>query len=235
MEKIRIQKLISQAGISSRRAAEDLILKKRVKINGVIAKIGDKASLEDVILVDEKVISKEEKVYYLLNKPKNVVTTLKDNFNRSIITDFIDEKKYKIFPVGRLDYDTTGIIILTNDGETANKLLHPKYEIPRIYEVIIDKELSLEEIKYLNSQEVFLNSKKSFQEVSKISNYKYKIKLHQGSYHHIKKLFEIVGKKVKDLNRTEYAFFNLENLSIGNYRKLNKHEIDRLLNFVKNK
>lgn len=232
MEKIRLQKILAQSGIASRRKSEELIENKKVTINGKIAKIGDKASFDDEILVENNPIFKEEKIYYLLNKPRKVVTTLKDNFNRTIITDLINEKNHKIFPVGRLDYDTTGIIILTNDGDLANRLSHPKYEINRIYEVITDKEINLKELKFLNSNKVIINEKKSHQEVLILGTNAYSVKIHQGSYHHIKELFKLVNANVKKLNRVEYAFLNLKNLPIGHYRLLKQFEIKKLKRLV---
>ena len=126
----RLQKVISEAGIASRRGAEKLIQEGKVLVIGSPAIIGQKVSGNDEILVDGKKVKKEDKVYYLLNKPRGVICSLKDKEGRRIVTDLIDTKT-KIYPVGRLDYDTTGAIILTNDGELTNILEHPRNEIPR--------------------------------------------------------------------------------------------------------
>ncbi|QKT05425.1 pseudouridine synthase [Mycoplasma sp. OR1901] len=231
----RLQKILSKAGVASRREAEKLIIKGKVKVNGVIAKLGDKASFSDEILVNNKPIeSEEEKVYFILNKPPKTVSTLKDNFNRQKVTDLIDTP-YKIFPVGRLDYDTTGALILTNDGELANKLAHPKYQILRVYRARLNEKLTAKELKSLNGI-VKVNNTKSVQDVIPVgedSPKSYFVVLSLGTYHHVKKLFETVNKMVINLKRLEYAGITVEKLPLGHYRPLKLKEIKDLKNLVR--
>ncbi|VEU59012.1 Pseudouridine synthase [Mycoplasmopsis gallinacea] len=223
IEQERLQKILSQAGIASRRESEELIKKGKVVVNGKVAKLGDKASFKDEILVNGKPIQEEEKVYFLLNKPPKTVCTLKDNFNRTIVTDLIDTP-YKIFPVGRLDYDTTGVLLLTNDGEMANKLIHPKYQIPRVYRARLNSPLTPKELKYLNTP-VQINGKESKQDVLVADNKSYFVILTVGTYHHVKELFKLVDRTVLNLKRIEFAGLTIEGLPVGAYRRLKLKEL----------
>lgn len=223
IEQERLQKILSQAGIASRRESEELIKKGRVVVNGKVAKLGDKATFKDEILVNGKPIQEEEKVYFLLNKPPKTVCTLKDNFNRTIVTDLIDTP-YKIFPVGRLDYDTTGVLLLTNDGEMANKLIHPKYQIPRVYRARLNSPLTPKELKYLNTP-VQINGKESKQDVLVADNKSYFVVLTVGTYHHVKELFKLVDRTVLNLKRIEFAGLTIEGLPVGAYRRLKLKEL----------
>lgn len=231
---IRLQKIISQSGITSRRKAEELIIKGKVIVNGKIAQIGDKATFNDQIIVDGNLIfGPEEFVYYLINKPPKVITSLKDPQNRTVITDLINEKK-RIFPVGRLDYDTTGTLILTNDGELAHRLMHPSYEVTRVYKARINSPLTDQQIDFLNSDQTVINGKPSRQEVTKVGEKTYLISLKLGTYHHVKKLFELFGLKVVSLTRIEYAgISHVNTLSEGQFRRLNIKEIRFLKKLVK--
>ncbi|MBR4609765.1 MAG: rRNA pseudouridine synthase, partial [Erysipelotrichaceae bacterium] len=134
----RLQKIIAASGYCSRRKAEELILAKRVSVNGVLVDaLGAKADENDEIAIDGKVISKsEEKVVYLLNKPKNVISSASDDRGRKTVVDLIDSS-YRLYPLGRLDYDSSGLLLLSNDGELMQKLIHPKYEVEKTYEVTI--------------------------------------------------------------------------------------------------
>ncbi|WP_322876339.1 pseudouridine synthase [Mycoplasmopsis felis] len=234
MQKERLQKILSQAGVCSRREAENLIKENKVKVNGMIAKLGDKASFQDEILVNNIPIKEEEKVYYVLNKPKKTISTLKDNFNRTSVVDLMDVP-YKIFPVGRLDYDTTGVLIMTNDGELTNKLLHPKYQIPRVYRARLNEKLNKIELKKLNGI-VKVNGVKSVQNVLPIneeSPKSYFVILTQGTYHHVKELFKTVNKIVISLKRIEYAGITVDKMPLGTYRKLTIKEVKDLKNLVR--
>ncbi|MCU9939041.1 pseudouridine synthase [Mycoplasmopsis felis] len=234
MQKERLQKILSQAGVCSRREAENLIKENKVKVNGMIAKLGDKASFQDEILVNNIPIKEEEKVYYVLNKPKKTISTLKDNFNRTSVVDLMDVP-YKIFPVGRLDYDTTGVLIMTNDGELTNKLLHPKYQIPRVYRARLNEQLNKIELKKLNGI-VKVNGVKSVQNVlpiNEVSPKSYFVILTQGTYHHVKELFKTVNKIVISLKRIEYAGITVDKMPLGTYRKLTIKEVKDLKNLVR--
>ena len=231
-EGIRINKFLSQCGFSSRRQAEELIKNKKVIINNKIAILGQKIYEKDIVLVNQKQIEiKQEKKYYLINKPKKTLCTLKDNFNRQIIIDLIDDDDY-LFPVGRLDYNTTGVSLITNDGELAHTLTHPSYNIKRVYRARLDQSLSKKELFFLNSNKVTINGKNSKQIIEQIDKKSYLVTLWEGSYHHVKKIFEEVNKKVYDLKRIEFAGLTCEKMPVGSYRSLKIHEIKLLKKIV---
>ena len=147
----RLQKIIAESGITSRRKAEELIKNGKVIVNGkVITELGTKASYSDDILVDGKKIEKEEKEYYIFNKPRGVITSTSDEKGRKVVTDFFDSNK-RLYPVGRLDYDTTGLLIVTNDGELSNLIMHPKNEIEKVYIAKIDGIIKGTEINILKN------------------------------------------------------------------------------------
>jgi 23S rRNA pseudouridine2605 synthase len=232
MEEVRVQKLISQAGVASRREAEELIKKHKVSINGVIASLGQRAKMSDKIIVNgEELPQQQEHKYYIINKPKRTICTLKDNFNRTIITDLIDDDSY-IYPIGRLDYNTTGVLLLTNNGELANRLAHPSFEVVRRYRARLDFKLEKNELSYLNGDNVIVNGKVSKQIIELIESKTYLITLREGSYHHIKKIFELVEREVIDLKRIEFAGLTVEKMMVGEYRKLKSPEIKSLKKLV---
>lgn len=222
----RIQKILSQAGIASRRKAEELIMDGRVKVNGKIATLGDKASFSDDIWVDNKqVVGEDDKVYYVLNKPPKTISSVSDPKGRRTVLDLIADKR-KLFPIGRLDWDTTGTLLITNDGELSNRLAHPKYEVIRVYRAKINRALTEEELEYLNGTEVMVNGKLSEQTVTKVDNKAYVVSLKVGSYHHVKRLFELIDSKVLKLTRIEFAgITHVNSLSMGEYRELTPREI----------
>ncbi len=231
----RINKFLSIAGISSRRKAEELIQKKKVKINGKVAILGQQVFDGDHVEVNGKLINSfPDKKYYLLNKPRRTICTLKDNFNRKLVTSLIDDRDY-LFPVGRLDYDTTGVLLITNDGELSNKLTHPSRQIKRVYEARIDKELTNQELDFLNKNDLVINNKKSSQSIVYLGDSIYQITIHEGSYHHVKKIFEHVEREVKQLARVEFAGLTCKNLPIGTYRLLKPFEIKNLKRLAENK
>lgn len=232
MKQERVQKLIAQAGVASRREAEKLINEQKVKVNNRIITLGDKASFDDQIKVNNKIINKQAKIYYLINKPQRTLTSCKKQDDRLLVTELIDNKKY-IFPVGRLDYNTTGTLLLTNDGELAYRLMHPKYQILRVYEAEIDRNLSDQELKSLNLQSLTIENKFFWHQVTKCRDKTYTVKLKQGMNHHVKKLFAIVGADVKKLTRLQFANLTHQfSLQEGQYRKLKITEIKELKKLV---
>ena len=237
----RLQKVIANSGITSRRKAEELILNGKVKVNGVtILTLGTQVGVNDKIEVNGLLINKEEKVYYLLNKPREVITSVSDDKGRKTVVDLIDDKR-RIYPVGRLDYDTTGAIILTNDGEFANLLMHPKNEIDKCYVAKIDGELTPKELMLLKNGVLIdgVKTKKAKVKTRKIDKKTntsiVEITIHEGKNHQVKKMFESVGHNVLKLKREKIAFLNLEGLKSGEYRKLNHKEVTTLYSLVKNK
>lgn len=235
----RLQKVIASAGVASRRKAEELILAGKVKVNGeVVRELGTKVSGDDVIMVSGEIISKEDKVYYLLNKPRGVVSTSSDDLNRKTIVDYIDTDK-RIYPIGRLDYDTTGLIILTNDGKLANLLMHPTNGVEKTYVAKLNKVITPTDLMILKSgvevdgikcipTRVKLRSKDIEKDKCIVE-----ITIVEGRNHIIKNVFMKLGYLVDKLTRIRYADLTLDNLKSGEYRTLTVKEVKRLYNAAK--
>lgn len=239
----RLQKYLSACGVASRRKSEELILAGKVKVNGKIVKeLGIKVSDNDDIEVNGVFVKKEEKEYYILNKPEKVICSVSDDKGRMTVIDFIDTKE-KIFPVGRLDYDTTGLLLLTNDGEITNKLTHPSGTIEKTYYVKADGIMNIDEIKQLEKGILLdgIMTKKAKAKLRKIDKRNRKsyveITITEGRNHQVKNMFAALNHKVLKLKRIRYAFFDLEelNLSLGESRKLTIKEVKRLYNYCKEK
>jgi 23S rRNA pseudouridine2605 synthase len=234
----RLQKVIANSGITSRRKAEQLILDGKVKVNGkVVSALGTQVSSNDKVEVNGILIEKQEKVYYLLNKPREVISAVTDDKGRKTITDIIQEDK-RIYPVGRLDYDTTGAIILTNDGEFANLLMHPKNEIDKCYVAKIEGILSPKEMMILKTGVIIDKVKTSrarvkVKKIDKVNNTSIvELVIHEGKNHQVKNMFAAVGHEVLKLKREKIAFLDLKGLKSGEYRKLNHKEVTTLYALV---
>ena len=239
-QKMRLQKAIANSGYCSRRKAEEIILAGKVKVNGeTITELGVKVGKKDEIMIDGKLTSQEEKVYYLLNKPRGVVTTTTDDKKRKTVIDLIDTDK-RIYPVGRLDYDTTGVLILTNDGEFANMIMHPKNEIDKVYvakiEGILKKDaiIALENGVTIDGVTVNASRVKVKKTDLKSNHSLVEITIHEGKNHQVKKMFEAVGYHVEKLKRERLAFLTVDGLNSGEYRKLNNKETLIALEVFKN-
>lgn len=231
----RLQKIIASKGYCSRRKAEELISKGKVKVNGsVIKELGYKADYSDFIEVEGNPLSdKEDKVYYLLNKPRGVVTSSSDDKGRKTVVDLINTDK-RIYPVGRLDYDTTGLLILTNDGDLTNYLTHPKNNIEKVYVAKIKGLITKEELKVL-SNGVIVDGKKTSKCKGKILRTDKKnntsvveLIIHEGRNHQVKKMFEAIGYDVLKLKRESVAFLTLDGVKSGEYRELSIKEVKKL-------
>jgi 23S rRNA pseudouridine2605 synthase len=230
----RLQKYIANSGVASRRKAEELILDGKVKVDGkVIRELGTKVSGNETIEVNGNILAKEDKVYYLLNKPRGIISSSNDEVGRKTVVDLIEEDK-RIYPVGRLDYDTTGIIILTNDGEIANLLMHPKNEIEKTYVAKINGILSPKEQMILKNGVVIdgVKTSKARVKVKKIDKENNKsiveLTIHEGKNHIVKKMFAALGYDVEKLKREKIAFLDLRGLKSGEYRKLSIKEVKEL-------
>lgn len=235
----RLQKVIANSGITSRRKAEELILKGEVKVNGnVVTELGTKVKDSDEVEVNNVKLTREEKVYYLLNKPRGVITSTSDEHGRTTVVDLIKETK-RIYPVGRLDYDTTGAILLTNDGELSNLLMHPKNEIDKVYIAKIKGLLSPSSLmKLKNGIDLdgikTARSKVKNKKVDKATNTSIvEIIIHEGRNHQVKRMFESVGCDVVKLKRERFSFLDVNSLKSGEYRKLNPKEVAKLYNEAK--
>ena len=231
----RLQKIIANSGYCSRRKAEELIKKGLVKVNGqVIIELGTKASLNDYIEVEGKsIIKKEDKVYYLLNKPRGIITSTSDDKGRKTVVDLINTTT-RIYPVGRLDYDTTGLVLLTNDGELANLLMHPSNKVDKVYVAKVKGVISKEDLKRLESG-VLIDGRRTSKcrgkilKIDKKSNTCIvKLVIHEGRYHQVKKMFESIGYSVLKLKRESMAFLTLDGVKSGDYRELSIKEVKSL-------
>jgi 23S rRNA pseudouridine2605 synthase len=236
----RLQKIISRAGIASRREAEVLIQNGRVSVNNVVIKeLGAKADLEhDVIKVDNRPLSDEKKIYILLYKPKGIVTTLHDPEGRKTVTDLVKEIKERIYPVGRLDYNTEGLLLMTNDGELTNILTHPRHNIDKTYVAKV-KGITCEEKLDLLRIGVKLSDGMTAPAKVIVKNYDYnknstsiEITIHEGKNRQVRRMFEVIGYPVNQLKRTKYAFLTLDGLKRGQYRYLESKEVEDLKKLV---
>ena len=231
----RLQKVIASYGYASRRKAEDLIRHGKVLVNGkVITELGTKVETNDIISIDGVTINKDVKhEYYLLNKPRQVISSVTDKEGRITVTDLINTDA-RIYPVGRLDYDTTGLIILTNDGDFANMLMHPSYEVEKTYVAKLNKILDKDDINKLKKGIVIDNRKVEIKrfKVRKKDNEKntsiIELTIVEGRNHIVKRIFESMHIDVMKLSRVGYAFLTLDGLKSGEYRQLSIKEIKKL-------
>lgn len=230
---VRLNKYISECGIASRRKSDELISNGRVSVNGsIILELGTKIDTDiDEISIDGEYLKTRNKVYFLLNKPKGVITTTSDDKNRTTVTDLINTTE-KIFPVGRLDFNTTGVLLLTNDGELTNFLTHPKNGFEREYEVLLDKPLEIgDKIQLLKG--VYLEKRKSIFtkiEFPKKNNFVLvRVTTVEGRNHFVKKMFDTIGYRVKELHRLRYGTFVIKNMRRGEYRIVTPREIKSIM------
>lgn len=234
----RLQKVIANSGYTSRRKAEELIKSGKVYVNGEkVVELGVKVSCNDAIMIDGKVLELEQdKVYYLLNKPRGVVSTVSDDKDRKTVIDLIDTDK-RIYPIGRLDYDTTGLILLTNDGELANILMHPKFNVEKKYVAKLNKYFEISDLKTLeNGIDIdgvkCIPTRVKIKENNRDKDYSLvEISIIEGRNHIIKNVFMKLGYLVDKLTRVEYAFLNINGLKSGEYRKLTIKEVKKLYEY----
>ena len=235
----RLQKVIANRGYCSRRKAEELIQKGLVMVNGeLIKELGFKVSADDEIEVEGVLLEKPELVYYVLNKPRGYISTVDDEFNRKSVIELIEPQTVneRIFPVGRLDKDTTGLLLLTNDGAFMNTMSHPKFKIPKTYQARIKGVISKEDLRKLLDG-VFIEHgvkvradhyeilERNKAEQTSVIN----LTIHDGKNHQVKRMFSVIGYPVKKLKRIAYGTLELGNMPIGSYRRLKKGELTDLL------
>ena len=233
MEKIRINKFLAELGIGSRRAIDKMIEEKRIKVNGVLAESGIKVDKSDKISVNGKLLEfeKKKKVYFMLNKPKRVLSTAKDERGRKTVVDLIDTKE-RIFPIGRLDYDTEGLLLLTNDGEIFNKVIHPRTEVYKTYLVEARGNINMTTLNKLK-RGVMLDDKMTLPAKAKIlladeRHTEIHFAIKEGRNRQVRRMFELVGHPVINLKRIMLGELNLDGLEVGEYRPLTKKEINYL-------
>ncbi len=231
----RLQKVIAQAGIASRRKAEGLIAEGRVTVNGkTIRELGTKVSPNDTIEVDGVPLDKEVPVYFLFYKPTGVISSVKDDKGRKVVTDFFPEIEQRIFPVGRLDFETSGALILTNDGELANQLMHPRYQIDKYYVAKIKGMITKEDVKKL-ARGVRLEDGKTAPAQVKVESVDrnkgtsvVSLTIHEGRNRQVRRMFEALGYEVQKLKRERYGLLDLRTMNPGDFRELKPHEVKQL-------
>lgn len=236
----RLQKVIAHAGVASRRKAEDYIVQGRVKVNGeVVKELGVQVTNKDKIEVDQVPIYQEEPVYFMFYKPRGVISAVSDDKNRSVVTDYFTEIKERIYPVGRLDYNTSGLLLLTNDGDVSQKLTHPKHEVDKVYVAKVNgvatnrklmpvtKQMTIEGKKVAPAKFAILSTD------AKTQKSIVQLTIHEGRNHQVKNMLKACGFPVEKLKRERYGHLTLENLKPGDYRELHKREINRLLEETK--
>ncbi len=243
MVKERLQKLIALSGLMSRRAAEKLILAEKVTINDkIVNKLGVCADMEkDRIKVNDRLLTLQKKVYLLFHKSKGIVTTCSDQFERKTVLDYFPNIKERIFPIGRLDYNTEGLLLLTNDGNLANKLIHPKYKIKKTYKVKIDSipnRAQMEQLKAGIELDNYVIIPEQINmlitdEVKKMSELE--ISICEGKNRQVRRMLEKFGFRIRSLVRTKFAFLDLKGIRRGQYRRLQKKEIKKLFELVNKK
>ncbi|MGN0609763.1 MAG: pseudouridine synthase [Oscillospiraceae bacterium] len=237
MEKIRLQKLIAESGMCSRRKAEELIQQGRVKVNGRPVSIGDGATYNDVITVDGERIyveKKRKKYYIMLNKPRGYVTTMSDELDRRCVTELLTGLDERVFPVGRLDRNSEGLLLFTNDGQFANDIMHPSKHISKTYRVTVRPDVTEEQLIQL-SEGVVIDGKKTLPaSVSVLTKEEGRVVLRivikEGRNRQIRKMCEAVGLEVARLRRTAIGPVKLGMLKPGTYRELTSEEVKALRN-----
>ena len=230
----RLQKILSEVGVASRRGAEELIREGRITVNGRVAKLGDKADpFHDHIKVDgRRVTLAASKVYLMVYKPKNVVTTVQDPEGRTTVMDLVKSNYPRLFPVGRLDYDAEGFLLVTNDGELGHRLSHPSFQIPRTYRVKVKGKPTQEDIRKLRHGIVLADGPTApchvlpLQETDE--NSWLEMTLHEGRNRQVKRMWEKMGYSVLKLRRVRFAGLSLGRLKPGEYRPLRPAEVEKL-------
>ena len=228
---MRINKFLAEKGIASRRRADELITAGRIKINGIVATLGMHVEETDEVFVDDKAVSREEKQekFYIMNKPKGVICTVADDRGRKTVMDLLPENAGRVFPVGRLDYETEGLLILTNDGETAYRLTHPMNEIPRTYMAKIEGTMTEKDLNRIRSGielDGVLTKKCKAHIVETNKAYtKVHITITEGRNRQVRRMFEAIGRTVSFLKRISIGKLKLTGLNRGEVRLLTEDEI----------
>lgn len=213
-----MQKLLSNYGYCSRRKAEKLIEEGRVRVNNKLITIGDKATFNDKIYVDGKLVSADKKIYLMFHKPIGCVTALTDD-KYNTIKDFIKIKE-RVFPIGRLDYNTSGLLLLTNDGDFANKVMHPRYEITKTYLAGVDKTVKKQDIAKIEKGVVLDDGKTAPAKVQQVNSNTIEITIHEGKNRVIRRILKELGFRVRFLHRVRIGQLTLANLEKGKYKPL---------------
>ncbi len=233
---MRLNKFMASAGVASRRHCDEIIETGRVRVNGqVVKKLGVQVDPEkDIVSVDNTPVRlKNNFVYIMLNKPTGVVTTVHDPLGRRTVLNILPKTKVRIFPIGRLDYNTSGLLLLTNDGDTAQRVIHPSFALDKVYLVTVNHKLNEHQITRLrNGVDIgdFVTSPaKVVQKVEGRGEYVYEVTIHEGKNRQIRRMFDAIGSNVIGLKRVAIGKLSLGNLPIGKSRELTKTEVEYIL------
>lgn len=231
---MRLAKYLAEAGVTSRRKAEELIMQGRVRVNGVVAK--EKGCIIkpdlDRVEFDGRIIDREEKIYILLNKPAGYISSVFDPQGRPTVMDLLKDIKLRVYPVGRLDFDTEGLLLLTNDGDFTNLMIHPRYEITKAYQALVEGKPDKKSLQMLREGIQLEDGITAPAQVDTIKIYKDKtlleIKIHEGRKREIKRMCQAIGHPVITLKRTAFGFLKLQGVAPGKYRFLTPGEVKKL-------
>jgi 23S rRNA pseudouridine2605 synthase len=224
---VRLNAYLARAGIASRRSAEDLIRAGRVRVNGEVAGLATFVEARDRVEVDGRTVEPETLTYVLLHKPAGVVTTARDPQGRPTVVGLVGHER-RIVPVGRLDADTTGALLLTNDGPLAHRLMHPRYEVDKVYEVDVQGEPADEILAHLAQGVDLDDGRTAPATVRRLDPSRLELILHEGRKHQVKRMLEAVGHPVRRLHRSAYAGLTVDGLQPGEWRELTDEELARL-------
>lgn len=226
---------MAHAGVASRRKSEELILQGKVKVNGqIVTELGMKVNDSDKIEVEGIPLVQEEKKYFMLYKPSGVISAVKDDKGRKVVTDFFPHVKERIYPIGRLDYDTSGLLLLSNDGEFTHLLTHPKFEVPKTYIAKVEGIPSKISLKQLAEGIILEDGKTAPSKVKLLSSNKKKgtsiieIAIKEGRNRQVRRMFETIGHTVLKLKREKFGHLHLQGLNAGDFRELTPHEVKQL-------
>jgi 23S rRNA pseudouridine2605 synthase len=225
---MRLNAWLARAGVASRRKADDLIKAGRVTVNGEPGQLNTFVGADDDVRLDGKQLAKQRLAYVLLNKPAGVVTTARDPQGRRTVVDVVSHPAARVVPVGRLDVDTTGALLLTNDGELAHRLAHPRYEVDKVYEVECWTQPTDADLDRLRVGVELDDGRTSPAGVRRIDGAHIELVLHEGRNRQVRRMFDAVGHRVKRLHRSRYGPLTLEGLEPGAWRELEASEVERL-------
>ena len=220
---MRLNAYLARAGIASRRKADELIRAGRVHVNGATGQLNTFVERGDRVEVDGREVTPQPLAYVLLHKPRGVVSTASDTHERPIVTELVDSP-HRLYPVGRLDADTTGVLLLTNDGELAHRLAHPRYEVEKVYEAEVEGEPDDEALRRLAEGVELDDGPTAPARVRRLGPSRVELAIHEGRKHQVKRMCEAVGHPVRRLHRSRYAGLDLEGVEPGEWRELTREE-----------
>src|SRR5215216_3246775 len=224
---MRLNAWLARAGVASRRGADDLIKDGRVTVNGEPGRLNTFVGRRDDVRLDGRRLEQQALTYVLLHKPRGVVTTARDPEGRPTVVELVDHPT-RVVPVGRLDADTTGALLLTNDGDVAHRLAHPRYEVDKVYEAVVDGDPSGDALRALEEGVELEDGRTAPARARRIDRGRVELTIHEGRTHQVKRMLEAVGHPVRRLHRSRYAHLSVEDLRPGEWRELTRDEVEEL-------